>query len=375
MAPDRSTGIVFSDRYLQHNTNPYRLPSGNTLPFVEPVDHPSNPRLVERTKKLLDYTGLSKELKPFAPYPATPTELSVFHPMDYVDRIRKVSEAGGGDAGQGAPVGADSYDIALLAAGGVMAAVDAVMNGDVRQCYALVRPPGHHAEPSKGRGFCIFGNVAVAARHAQRRYGIDKVMIVDWDVHHGNGTQAAFYDDSSVLFVSLQQDRLFPVDSGLPHEVGGGEGAGYTVNIALPAGSGGAAYRSAFERIVEPLASQFKPQLVFVSAGQDASASDPLGRMLLATDHYRQLTSIMQHIAASTADGRLVLAQEGGYSETYAPYCTLAIFEELTGQRTGIEEPTDPNRVAAWPASSTVSSDQQQAIEQTIRALQPYWKL
>ncbi len=256
-----------------------------------------------------------------------------------------------------------------------MAAVDAVMQGNVSQCYALVRPPGHHAEPSKGRGFCIFGNVAVAARHAQRKHGIERVMIVDWDVHHGNGTQAAFYDDPSVLFVSLQQDRLFPIDSGFPDEIGMDSGAGYNVNIALPAGSGGAAYISAFQRIIEPLAEQFKPELVFVSAGQDASASDPLGRMMLACEHYRTLTGIMQGIADRTADGRLVLAQEGGYSEIYGPYCTLAIFEALTGHLTGIEEPTVEERVDAWPASQQVSGDQEQAIQRSIAALRDYWTL
>jgi len=369
-----ATGLVYSDRYLQHNTNPFRLPSGKTLPFVEPVDHPSNPRLVERTKKLLDYTGLSKQLERVEPYAATVEDLAPFHPTDYVDLIRGISEAGGGDAGQGAPIGADSYDIALLAAGGVMAAVDAVMEGSLQQCFALVRPPGHHAEASKGRGFCVFGNVAIAAHHARRRYGIERVMIVDWDVHHGNGTQAAFYDDPNVLFVSLQQDRLFPVDSGSADEVGSGAGAGFTANIALPAGSGGAAYNAAFERVIVPLAEQFKPEIVFVSAGQDASASDPLGRMLLAAEHYRELTAIMQGIAARTAAGRLVLAQEGGYSETYAPYCTMAIFEQLVGTRTGIEEPVDPTRVGRWPASLAVSGDQEGAINRTIEALSPFWK-
>lgn len=372
----RTTGLVYSDRYLQHNTNPFRLPtSGNPPPFVEPVDHPSNPRLVERTKKLLDYTGLSQRLLPVAPYPATEEDLTAYHTREYVRRVQAICAAGGGETGQGAPAGPDSYDIALLAAGGVMAAVDAVMRGDVSQCFALVRPPGHHAVADRGMGFCLFANVAVAAHHARRAYGLERILILDWDVHHGNGTQDAFYADPGVLFISIHQDELYPVGSGLVDETGTAAGTGFNVNIPLPAGSGDAAYLATMERVVVPIATQFRPDLVIVSAGQDASANDPLGRMCVTAEGYRRMTGLMRQIAATSAGGRLVVAQEGGYSELYAPYCTLAIVEELVGERTGIEEPMDPARLANIPASRRVSGDQEAAIARAIEVQSAYWQL
>lgn len=376
MPDEHATGLVYSDRYLQHNTNPYRIsPSGRPLPFVEQVDHPSNPRLVVRTKKLLDLTGLGRQMIRIEPRFATIEEIERYHVPDYVGRVEEICAAGGGDTGQGAPAGPDSYEIALLSAGGVMRAIESVMENRVRQCYALVRPPGHHAVADKGMGFCIFSNVAVAVMAARAAYNLRRVIIVDWDVHHGNGTQDAFYDDSGVLFVSLHQEGLYPPDSGTLDQQGSGDGEGYTVNIPLPAGSGDAAYLAAFERIVEPLATRFKPELVVVSAGQDASAMDPLGRMCVSAEGFRRMTAVMQRVAGEHAGGRLVLAQEGGYSEIYAPYCTLAIFEALTGERTGIEEPMSPERIARWPSSQTVSADQEQAIARVIAAQRDHWDL
>ncbi|MCC6943860.1 MAG: class II histone deacetylase [Thermomicrobiales bacterium] len=376
MSGELRTGLVFHDRYLQHNTNPYRLsPSGNTLPFVEPVDHPSNPRLVERAKKLIDLTQLSRYLARIEAYPCPAEALTSVHLPEYVERVRLLCEAGGGETGVSAPAGPDSYEIALLAAGGVLAAVDAVMTGagQVNQCFALVRPPGHHALSDQGMGFCIFNNVAVAANYARARYGVERILILDWDVHHGNGTQAAFYGDPHVLFISLHQDQLFPPSSGTLDEIGEGAGAGFTVNIPLPAGSGEAAYLAAFEQIILPVTAQFQPELVFVSAGQDASAHDPLGRMCLSTASYRRLTARMQEIAAVSAGHRLIVAAEGGYSELYAPYCTLAIVEQLAGIRTGIEEPMSPERIAHWPASVSVSSDQQAALTAARERIRPFW--
>ncbi|MCM8750086.1 class II histone deacetylase [Thermomicrobiaceae bacterium CFH 74404] len=369
-----TVGLVFSDRYLQHDVGPYRLPgSGRPLPFVELVDHPSNWRLVARTKKLLDLTGLSRSLVPIPPYLAGESDLGRVHAADYIARVEAIAGSGGGDAGQGAPVGPDSYEIARLAAGGAMAAVDAVMTGTVRHCYALIRPPGHHAVRDIGMGYCIFNNVAVAARHAQQAYGVERVLIVDWDVHHGNGTQDAFWDDPSVLFISLHQEGLYPPDSGQIQDVGAGAGEGFTVNIPLPAGSGDAAYRSAFQRLILPIARRYRPELVLVSVGQDASTADPLGRMCLTTEAYRWMMHQILTLAEEVADGRLVVVQEGGYSEIYGPYCTLAVFEGLTGQRTGIEEPLDPARLARRPTSQVVSGDQAEAIAQVVAVQNQYW--
>jgi acetoin utilization deacetylase AcuC-like enzyme len=370
------TGLVFDDRYLQHNSNPLRLPiSKEPLPFVEPVDHPSNQRLVERTMKLLGMTGLLDDLKRIPGQRANEEDLLVYHTEWYLEHVRSLCASGGGDAGAGAPVAADSYEVAMHSAGGVKSAVDAVMNDTVRQCYALVRPPGHHAMSEKGMGFCVFANVVAAAHHARKAYGLERVLILDWDVHHGNGTQDAFYADPNVLFISLHQDRWFPPDFGWIDQSGTGEGVGYTVNIPMPAGSGNVVYQAAFDEIVPPVVEQYKPELIIVSAGQDASAWDPLARMIVTTNGFRMMTRKMQELAAKVCDGRLVLAQEGGYSEPYAPYCTMAIFEELLGRRTGIEEPLDPDRVLQWPSINEISGDQRAMLD-AVRAHQSqYWKM
>jgi acetoin utilization deacetylase AcuC-like enzyme len=370
-----STGLVFSHRYLQHNTNPFRLPSGAALPFVESVDHPSNPRLVDRTMQLIDQTGLSGHLTKVDPVLAPIEAVTAYHSAEYVERVREIIAKGGGDAGQGAPVGAGSFDIALLAAGGVIAAVDAVITGEAANAYALVRPPGHHAMRDKGMGFCVFGNVAIAARHAQRVHGIERVLILDWDVHCGNGTQDAFYNDANVLFCSIHQSELFPVGWGLVDQSGADDGAGRTVNVPLPGGSGDATYLAIIDEVVVPIARQFKPELIIVSAGQDASASDPLGRMSVTASGYRQMTSMIMALADELCDGRLVAAQEGGYSETYAPYCTLAIIETLAGIRSGIEEPVAESRSAAWPQTTTIGMDARAAIDAAKAEQRRFWDL
>lgn len=375
MSEAAKTGLVYSDRYLQHNTNPYRLSTGKPLPFVEQIDHPSNERLVRRTKKLIDLTGLGHHLTSIEAYPVTVEDLTTVHTPEYVQRVADVCASGGGEAGAGAPVGPDSYEIALLSAGGVMASIDAVMDGTVRQAFALVRPPGHHAVADRGMGFCVFANVAVAANYARRRYGLERILIVDWDVHHGNGTNDAFLSDAGILFMSIHQDSLFPVGSGPAEQVGEGKAAGYTINIPLPAGSGDAAYAAVWDRIIEPIARQFSPQLVIISAGQDPSAMDPLGRMQVSSEGFRRMTSAAMRIAADNCDGRLVIAQEGGYSEIYAPYCTLAVVETLLGERTGIDEPMAVERVSSWPSSQRVSGDQEAAINRVVELQRPYWKL
>jgi acetoin utilization deacetylase AcuC-like enzyme len=229
----------------------------------------------------------------------------------------------------------------------------------------------------EGMGFCVFNNAVVAARQAQRVHGVDRVLIVDWDVHHGNGTQAAFWADPSVLFVSVHQDDLYPPGWGAAVQVGIGEGEGYTVNIPLPAGTGNRGYAEAFETIVVPIARQFDPDLIIVSAGQDASVYDPLARMSLTLAGYRAMTEAMMAVAAECCDGRLVITQEGGYAPHYAPYCSATVAQTLVGLLPDGEPIADPygERGATQPASVELSLDAARAIERVLAIQQRYWAI
>jgi acetoin utilization deacetylase AcuC-like enzyme len=297
-----------------------------------------------------------------------------FHTKDYLDRLAKLDRTGG-DAGSGAPMGIGGLRIARFSTGGVMAAVDAVMTGTVRQAYALVRPPGHHAMAHEGMGFCIFNNVVIAARHARAIHGVQRIAVVDWDVHHGNGTQSAFYEQPDELFVSIHQDSLYPHGWGAVDQIGAGAGEGRTVNVPLPAGSGNAAYRATFERVVVPVIEEFAPDLIIVSAGQDASAFDPLARMTLTTSAYRAMAGIMLDLAARLCDGRLVVAQEGGYAPHYAPYCSASIAETLTGRGDGPVPLFDPFSVydGALPSNERVGLDAEKAIQDVVTVQSRYW--
>jgi acetoin utilization deacetylase AcuC-like enzyme len=215
-----------------------------------------------------------------------------------------------------------------------MAAVDAVLDGTVRNAYALVRPPGHHAVADMGMGFCLFGNVALAAMHARQARGLERVAVVDWDVHHGNGTQAAFYEDPSVLTISVHQDSVFPPGSGPVTDNGAGAGTGANINIPMPPGSGNGAYDAVFADVVHPALERFRPELILVASGFDASAMDPLGRMMLTAGAFGRLTAGLMGVADAVCDGRLVVAHEGGYSEELTPFCALAMVEALSGIET-----------------------------------------
>jgi acetoin utilization deacetylase AcuC-like enzyme len=317
-------------------TSAWVTPAGLT---VEPLGHIENADGKRRIHNLVEVSGLIDHLVQLKPRMATEDEVLRLHTREYMDRIKKASGEMGGDAGDLTPFGTGSYDIALLAAGGCMTAVDAVLDGDVDNAYALVRPPGHHAERDTGRGFCIFANIALAAVHARQARGLSRVAIVDWDVHHGNGTEHAFYADPSVLTISIHQDNNYPPSSGAIGDTGSGAGEGYNINIPLPAGSGVGAYVATFDRVVAPALRAFRPELILIASGLDASAMDPLASMMMTSDGYRQLTHTMLDVARDVCAGRLVACHEGGYSPAYVPYCGLAILEELAGVRSGLADP------------------------------------
>ncbi len=334
----RTTGLVCHERYFWHDAG-----SGagfsDINPYAQPDRHPESPDSKRRFLALLEVSGLAAHLMRIPPRLASPSELEYFHTARYIQQVAAVSAAGGGAIGDSATIGPGSYDIARLSTGGCIAAVDAIIGGQVRNAYALVRPPGHHAEADQGRGYCVFSNAVVAIRHAQRVLGIGRVAVVDWDVHHGNGTETAFLEDPSVLTISIHQDRLYPVDRGQLTEIGHGAGEHTNLNIPLPAGSGHGAYLATFEQVVMPALRRYRPELIVIASGLDASAMDPLGRMMCTSATYREMTRRLMTVADEVCTGRVLATHEGGYSNAYVPFCGLAVMEALSGI---MSEATDP---------------------------------
>ena len=341
-----TTGWVCHELYMWHDAGRAASVTGDRR-WLQAWEHFEHPETKRRFRNLVEVAGLFDHLVTLAPRAATLDEILRFHTPAYVDRIRAMSEGAGGNAGEGTPFAPGAFEIASLAAGGTIAAVDAVLDGRVANAYALVRPPGHHADADLGRGFCIFGNIVIAIEHAKATRGVERVAVVDWDVHHGNGTQTAFYQRNDVLTISIHQDRWYPRDSGAMEEHGERQGTGYNINIPLPPGSGHGAYLAAFERVVLPALHAYRPELIVVASGFDGSLYDPLGRMMLYSETYRAMTRMLMDAADAVCGGRLVLSHEGGYAPTYVPFCGLAVLEELSGHKTAV---TDPMAVRAATA-------------------------
>jgi acetoin utilization deacetylase AcuC-like enzyme len=363
-----STAFVWHELYMWHDTGSGAGPN-SAAGVIEPDEHGESPASKRRLKNLLEVSGLLDRLVPLRPREATTRELTRFHTGEYVERIRRLSAEGGGDAGDHTPFAAGGYEIAALAAGGCLIAVEAVVAGEVDNAYALVRPPGHHAERDRGRGFCIFGNVALAARHAREALGLDRVAIVDWDVHWGNGNQQAFYDDPSVLTISLHQDDRWPRHGGAAGERGSGAGEGFNLNVPLPPGTGEGGYLAAVDRVVVPALEAFAPELILVSCGFDASSLDPFGRMLLTSSDFAAMTRRLRAAAQRLCGGRLVLCHEGGYSTAYVPFCGLATIEALSGIDSGVLDPFLERYAGVaysdlQPAQETVIATAERAVAQ-----------
>jgi len=332
-------GYVYDPIYLKHDTG----------------QHPENASRLEAIISHLEQTGLINQLTLVKPRAASIEELSLVHSEQHIAHVQDVGQGGGGWLDADTVMSSDSYQAALYAAGGVIRASEAVMQGEVDSAFALVRPPGHHATATRAMGFCLFNNVAIAAKYALAKYNLERIAIIDFDVHHGNGTQESFYDNSQVLYVSTHESPFYP-GTGSVDETGKGEAKGMTVNIPLPAGCGDAEYLLAFEQIIVPAVKRFNPQLILVSAGYDTHWADGLAMMQVGVTGFAQMVKIIKGLADELCSGRLVLTLEGGYNLTALAASVKATFDILLGNAS-IEDPLgqSSHRLAAPSIASLIS--------------------
>ena len=309
-----AVGYVYDPLYLEHDV----------------AGHPESANRLRAIKAHLDESGTIAAMSEVEPRDATEGDLLLVHDAQLIERVRRTADQDLDWLDLDTYAVRSSYAAALRSAGGVLAATDAVTEGDLESAFCLVRPPGHHATPDHAMGFCLFNNVAVAAAHAIERRGLDRVAIIDIDVHHGNGTQDAFYSDPRVLYFSTHQHPFYPGTGGW-QETGDAEGRGATVNVPLPRGCGDEEYMRSYEAVGVPVVRRFRPQLLFVSAGFDAHHADPLAQEMLSVHVYFQIASQIRQLAEELCDGKVVYALEGGYDHTAISWAAQACIDTLLG--------------------------------------------
>lgn len=346
-----ATGFFWDERCFWHSGGNYAftLPVGGLVQPLAAGGLPENPETKRRLTNLMQVTGLLGELDARSAPAADWADLRRVHPESYLNEFKRLSDAGGGELGRRTPFGQGGFEIAALSAGLAMAAVDEVVTGKLQNAYALSRPPGHHCLPDFPNGFCLLANIAIAVEAARARHGLGKVVVLDWDVHHGNGTEAIYYDRADTLTISLHQEGNYPQDSGYITDRGTGAGTGLNMNVPMPAGAGHTAYMACIEEIVRPAIERFQPDLIVVACGYDASGVDPLARQLATAETFRLMTQQMKDLAAQLCDNRLVLVHEGGYSEVYVPFCGHATLEALSGSPITAPDPLQDVLAARQP--------------------------
>ncbi|NPV60658.1 MAG: histone deacetylase [Actinobacteria bacterium] len=348
-----STAVFYDPIYLEHDTG---------------YGHPERAERLEAAMGMLRETGLVDRVAVLSPRDATVEEINLVHPLGYIEMVRKTAESGGGWLDADTHVSPRSYEAALRSTGALLDGLERIFSGELENAFCLVRPPGHHATAGRAMGFCLFNNNAVAARFAMREFGITRVFILDWDAHHGNGIQDIFYEDEKVLYVSLHQYPHYP-GSGSSGETGSGKGKGYTVNFPLPARSGEDVYLAAFDEVIMPIAEQYQPELVLISAGYDGHFSDLLCSMLLRGRSYAEMTRRLKDLAERHCEGKMLAALEGGYNLDGIAVSIADTIAVMAGEDVMVEEDLGGR---ALPESSGRGME---VVEATRRALSSFWKL
>jgi acetoin utilization deacetylase AcuC-like enzyme len=352
----KETAIMYSPKYLRHKTG---------------TRHPESPSRLRVIMRELNKSGILKNesCSLIKPEIAHTDDLQLIHDTDYIQQIRQFCVCGGGLLDQGdTVVSGESYEVARLAAGGAVKATDVVMAGKYKNTFAFVRPPGHHAGPDYPMGFCVFNNVAVAAANLLEEFSLDRVLVLDIDAHHGNGTQEIFYRSKKVLYISLHEDpREFPL-KGFSDEVGEDEGQGYTVNISLPYGTDDKIYLRAFNEIAVPIISQYKPQFILVSTGFDNHYTDPVGNLSLSAFSYAKIFDTLLESAAKFCQGKMVAVLEGGYSLRFLGKMACAV----TAKMAGIPYSLTDKHVAA---DVNVRKKGEKKIEKAKKLHESFWNM
>jgi len=340
---DASTAFLFDERCLWFHSGKATALAAPTGGWVQPVASSSggasSADCLRRLKALMDVSGLSDQLVIRSACPVTANEMQRVHDRGYLDAFKQVSDNGGGELGMQAAFCAGGFELATLSAGLARDAIDLVMRGQFQRAYAACVPAGHHALRNQAMGGTLLANSAIAVEYAIAELGVNRVAIIDWDVHHGNGTQSIFYERDDVLTISLHQEHCFPPGYSGMDERGLGKGLGYNLNIPLLPGCGHAQYLYAIEQLVIPALLQFAPELVVIGSGYDAGTFDVLGHMQLHADSFRQMTQRMVETAGRLGHGRVVMVHEGGYSEVHVPFCALAAIEALSGLSSDVRDP------------------------------------
>lgn len=346
----RRTGIVKDSRYLQHTAG-----SG----------HPESPERLAAVYEMLDNPDIDWKYTSIAPRPAGHEEIAYVHTASYIERIAATAGKNYVILDPDTITSPETYDIAKLAAGGLIEAIDAVLQKKVDNAFAFVRPPGHHAGAGNSAGFCVFNNVAIGAMHAMNKHGLKKILIVDWDLHHGNGTQKIFDADRRVLYFSTHQYPYYPGTGGL-HEIGEGQGLGYTVNVPLRHGAVNGTYVAAFNKILKPIALSFEPELILISAGFDTYYQDPLGGMRVTPEGFAAMARVLLNIAEECCEGRVVAVLEGGYHAAGLTRSVKAMLEEMFDDTHFSDEKLSALQLNADEENKPV-------IKSVIDVIRPYW--